>query len=104
MFAIYSGIVMTADPNNVSLFSFIFGTVMIFFMNILTIGLLEIGKHMCDPINGEIDDFFVTTYSIDLINNIIDILSNKFLKDGNYDCNIQALNYLQEIKNKKIKT
>jgi hypothetical protein len=103
MFAIYSGIVMTSDPTNVSLFSFIFGTIMIFFMNILTIGLLEIGRHMCDPINGEIDDFFVTTYSIELINNVIDILSTKFLKDGNTD-NIEVLNYLQEIKNKKIKT
>ena len=104
MFSIYSGIVMTADPTNVSLFSFIFGTIMIFFMNILTIGLLEIGRHMCDPINGEIDDFFVTTYSINLINNIIDILSNKFLKNSNYDCNIQGLIYLQEIINKKMIT
>jgi hypothetical protein len=79
------------------------GSILVFTLNILIIGIRKIGEVLHDPYDADVDDFPATITSITNINNCIDILYNKFI--GDYDgmineemYKIPQLRYLYNIK------
>lgn len=102
LFSIYNGLVIT-QQSNAYIVNFIMGSILVFFLNILIIGIREIGEILHDPYDADVDDFPATITCITTINNCIDILYNKFIGDYDGKVNdemykIPSLRYLYNIK------
>jgi hypothetical protein len=98
IFTIYIGI-YTTSRNNASAWSIIAGSITIIFSNLFIIGLREIGKQLCYPYDGDIDDYFVTMYCVNLIKNIYSTLHNAYMKDYDPSCpKTESHKYLYDIK------
>lgn len=79
--SIYFGLLITQDSNS-SLVTFVMGSILVFFVNTLILGIIKIGESIYEPYDGDIDDFNVIHYSLETLNNSIDILYSNFIENN----------------------